>query len=120
MLSDYASSWKNQMRASKAANEREITRRTAHGGSAWGARPEVAMRQPQDGGLDLDGRSRIAEISAHLTRTNLIEPEDARLTGSTRSLMRRLMGLNVIGRMAQKAAVAPRLLLTPRKEVQVA
>jgi hypothetical protein len=34
-----------------------------------------------------------------------MEPEDARLTGGTRSLMRRLMGLNVPrGQQAQKPA----------------
>jgi hypothetical protein len=77
------------------------------------------MRQPQDGGLDLDGRSRVAEISQRLGRTGFIEPEDARLTGTTRSLMRRLMGLNVIERMAQKATT-PRLSLMVRKDVQVA
>lgn len=119
MLSDYASSWKHQMRADRTQATQEIARRTSHGGTAWGARPEIALRQPQDGGVELEVRSRVAEITAHLNRTNFIEPEDARLTGTTRSLMRRLMGLNVIGRMAQKAAT-PTLSLIPRKEVQVA
>jgi hypothetical protein len=120
MLSDYASSWKNQMRSGIAQTARVGTRRTAHGGTAWGARPESEMRQPQDGGKDLDVRSRVAEISAHLNRTGFIEPEDARITGTTRSLMRRLMGLNVIGRMAQKAAAVPLRSLIVRKEPQVA
>jgi hypothetical protein len=116
MLSDYASSWKSQMRF---AATRESARRTAHGGTALGPRPETEMRQPQDGSTDLDVRARVAEISAHLNRPGLIEPEDARLTGTTRSLMRRLMGLNVIGRSAQKAAAPLRSLIT-RKEPRVA
>jgi hypothetical protein len=116
MLSDYASSWKRQMRF---AATRESARRAAHGGTALGQRPEVELRQPQDGGMDQDVRSRVAEISAHLNRTGLIEPEDARLTGTTRSLMRRLMGLNMIGRSAQKAAAPLRSLMT-RKEPRVA
>jgi len=94
-------------------------RRTVHGGTAWGGGPKAAMRQPQDGGFELDVRSRVAEISAHLNRTSFIEPEDARITGTTRSLMRRLMGLNVVGRKAQKAAV-PLSSLLARKQPQVA
>jgi len=119
MLSNYTSSWTNPMRAGGTPSGRGSTRRTAHGGTAWGARPEIDMRQPQDGGLDLDARSRVAEISAHLSRTSFVEPEDARLTGTTRSLMRRLMGLNVLSRSAQKAAAPLRGLLA-RKEPQVA
>jgi len=121
MLSDYASSWKDQMRAGAARTARAVVRRTAHGSTAWGARPdsENEMYQPQDGGVDMDVRSRVAEISAHLSRTGIIEPEDARITGTTRSLMRRLMGLNVIGRKTPQTA-ASQLSLIPRKEVQVA
>ena len=46
------------------------------------------------------------------------EPEDARLTGGTRSLMRRLSGLNVGMEMVRRAkpavaqAVAPKMQLT--------
>ena len=123
MISDRASScWKNQknqMRVLGATEVRVGPRRAAHGGTAWGARPEDEQRQPQDGGIDMDVRSRVSEISAHLNRTNFIEPEDARITGTTRSLMRRLMGLN-IGRKAQKAATAPLRSLMVRKEPQVA
>lgn len=120
MLSDYASSWKNQMQAAGVRIPRVAVRRNAHGGTAWGARPEEELRQPQDGGAELDVRSRVAEISAHLSRTGFIEPEDARITGTTRSLMRRLMGLNVISRMAQKAAAAPLRSLMVHKEPRVA
>ena len=119
MLSDYASSWKKQPRVDRAETVHANTRRTAHGGTAWGARPENEMKQPQDGGADLDVRSRLAEISAHPNRLGFIEPEDARITGTTRSLMRRLMGLNVLSRKAQKAAAPLRSLLA-RKEPQAA
>jgi hypothetical protein len=116
MLGDYASSWKSQMRF---AATRESARRTAQGGTMLGTQSETEMHQPQDGSMDPDARSRVAEISAHLNRSGLIEPEDARLTGTTRSLMRRLMGLNVISRSAQKAA-APLRGLIARKEPRVA
>jgi hypothetical protein len=122
MLSDYASSWKsqkNQMPAGEMQTGRLATRRTAHGGTAWGARPECELRQPQDGGFELEVRSRVAEITAHLSRNGFVEPEDARLTGTTRSLMRRLMGLNVLSRKAQRAAAPLRSLLV-RKQPQVA
>lgn len=119
MLSDFASSWKNRMRADQTQFVRVNPRRTAHGGTAWGARPEIDMRQPQDGGLDMDVRSRVAEISAHLNRMGFVEPEDARITGTTRSLMRRLMGLNVLSRKTQRAAAPTRSLLA-RKEPRVA
>jgi len=114
MFNDYSSSWKNSVQAGRVG-----PRRTVHGGTAWGAKSENEMRQPQDGGLDLDVRSRVAEISAHLNRTSLVEPEDARITGTTRSLMRRLTGLNVLSRKTQKAAVPLRTLLS-HKEPQVA
>ena len=119
MLSDYASSWKSQMRAGAARTARMVMRRTVHGGTAW-VRPDsdTEMYQPQDGGTDLDTRSRVTEISAQLNRTGFIEPEDARITGTTRSLMRRLMCLNV-GRKTPQAAVPQRSLMV-RKEVQVA
>lgn len=120
MLSDYASSWKNQMRAGAARTARVVMRRTAHGSTAWGTRLESdnEMYQPQDGGINLDPRSRVAEITAHLGRAGFIEPEDARITGTTRSLMRRLMGLN-IGRKTPQIATPQRSLMI-RKEVQVA
>jgi hypothetical protein len=37
-----------------------------------------------------------------------IEPEDARLTGGTRSLSRRLLGLNLTGRIDRSAAYKTR------------
>jgi hypothetical protein len=65
-------------------------KRSEHGGSAWTAAAKSKnLHQPQDGaqepGTLLSARGRMA----------LNEPEDAGLTGGTRSLMRRTMGLNV-------------------------
>jgi hypothetical protein len=51
------------------------------------------LRQPQDGAQE--NSSRIAAIASHLHSSAFHEPEDARLTGGTRSLMRRVLGLNV-------------------------
>jgi hypothetical protein len=71
------------------------TRRGARGGSAWSLPfAESMMFQPQDGAVD--SRTRLANISSHLHSDVLNEPEDARLTGGTRSLTRRLLGLNVM------------------------
>lgn len=65
-------------------------KRIGHGGMAWTAAANAdELHQPQDGaqeaGILYTAMSRLAHR----------EPEDARLTGGTRSLMRRVMGLNV-------------------------
>jgi len=75
------------------------TREGKHGGTAWSTPfSERSLRQPQDGAAER--RTRLAMINAHLLTNLLDEPEDARLTGGTRSLTRRLMGLNVISTYA--------------------
>jgi hypothetical protein len=65
-----------------------------HGGTPWAPASlgEVKLYQPQDGAAD--PRRRVADIASRL-RKMAGEPEDARLTGGTRSLMRRLSGLNM-------------------------
>ena len=63
-------------------------KRSEHGGSAWTAAKDGKLHQPQDGAQES------GTLLAARTRM-LREPEDARLTGGTRSLMRRVMGLNV-------------------------
>jgi hypothetical protein len=78
-------------------------RRMGRGVSPWSLRPGAVQRQPQDGAPETT--SRIATIASHLPNSlfpnGLREPEDARLTGGTRSLMRRVSGLNVMtGRKA--------------------
>ncbi len=77
-----------------------VSRRTVHGGTAWST--ETNLVQPQDGAVD-DGsalRTRVTDISTRLQTAAFgaaaqVEPEDAWITGGTRSLMRRLIGLNV-------------------------
>ena len=71
-----------------------MTTRRGHGGLAWSLPlSEPSMRQPQDG--TAERRMHLAMIDAKLHSNVLNEPEDAKLTGGTRSLTRRLMGLNV-------------------------
>ena len=71
------------------------TRRDTHGGTAWSLPfVEFMLFQPQDGAVD--SRTRLANIRSHQHSDALNEPEDARLTGGTRSLTRRLLGLNVV------------------------
>jgi hypothetical protein len=82
-------------------------RRTGRGVGPWSLAPGGIQRQPQDGAPQKT--SRIATIASHLPNglfpNGLREPEDARLTGGTRSLTRRVSGLNVIsGRKASGLA----------------
>ena len=70
-------------------------RRSGHGGSAWSLPfTGQVMIQPQDGAVET--RTKLSSISAQQHSDVLHEPEDARLTGGTRSLDRRLLGLNVM------------------------
>lgn len=79
----------------------EAIRRSAHGSLAWSIPgPGHDLYQPQDGafrhaGRDTDAVGRVAGILSRLRRPLSCEPEDARITGATRSLKRRLSGLNV-------------------------
>jgi hypothetical protein len=92
MLSQYASQWKNRVK-SLPSRLRLAPRRDAFVNSGWGTAPEKETSQPQDGGSEMDDRAQVTQMPSQ--RISFIEPEDARLTGGTRSLMRRLMGLNV-------------------------
>ena len=67
-------------------------RRVSHGGTRFASDPR--MRQPQDGAQEMP--TRVASITSKLQPALPMEPEDARLTGLTRSLYRRVMGLNVM------------------------
>lgn len=64
---------------------------------------EQTMLQPQDGAVDT--RTRLANIRSHQHSDGLHESEDARLTGGTRSLDRRLLGLNVLEMYAKRASL---------------
>jgi hypothetical protein len=90
MQNQTLSKWTSKLRR----NETPV-RRTVHGGNAWaGSVAAQTMRQPQDGAPE--SRSRIANIGSRLNGSLMFEPEDASITGGTRSLNRRLMGLNVM------------------------
>ncbi len=84
------------------------SRNGGHGGTAWSLpfaeAAEAGMMQPQDGAVDT--RTRLANISSHQHSDGLHEPEDARLTGGTRSLDRRLLGLNVLNTYVKRSAAA--------------
>jgi hypothetical protein len=80
----------NELPVGEGAREASGWKRSVHGGSAWAASGTADnLHQPQDGAQETG-----ALLTAR-TRMSLREPEDARLTGGTRSLMRRVMGLNV-------------------------
>ena len=116
MLSEYASQWKNTVR-SRLGAVRVGPRRAA---SNWAHSSEINLQQPQDGAFDQDVRSRVSEIPVSPVKAGFQEPEDARLTGSTRSLMRRVMGLNVGKRPVTTTALAVRRHLLSTDEAQVA
>lgn len=80
-------------------------KRNGHGGSAWTATAKAdGLHQPQDGAQET------GTLLSARNRLGFREPEDAGLTGGTRSLMRRVMGLNVTApagtRKAQPRPVA--------------
>ena len=72
----------------------EIPRRVNHGGAAWLKRRGDELRQPQDGAYP-------DRVVSSKENSRLEEGEDAQITGSTRSLGRRLLGLNVVARAAE-------------------
>jgi hypothetical protein len=94
------------------------SRSGGHGGTAWSLPfAEAGMMQPQDGAVDT--RSRLASIRSHQHSDGLHEPEDARLTGGTRSLDRRLLGLNVLNTYVKRTATAVKAV-KPIVQVEVA
>jgi hypothetical protein len=94
------------------------SRHGVHGGTAWSLPfAEAGMIQPQDGAVDT--RTRLANIRSHQHSDGLHEPEDARLTGGTRSLDRRLLGLNVLNTYVKRSAAAVKAV-KPIAHVEVA
>jgi hypothetical protein len=70
------------------------TRRGGHGAADWSLPMHAArLRQPQDGAPET--KSKMMAFRARPQTGVFQEPEDAALTGDTRSLNRRLLGLNV-------------------------
>jgi hypothetical protein len=76
--------------------------RANHGGSAWSlpSRRSIDL-QPQDGSLT--NPPRVAEMPARTNGGKLAgESEDSRMTGGTRSLSRRVLGLNDVAAERRK------------------
>lgn len=72
-----------------------FSKRVSHGGTRFANVSK--LRQPQDGArITAEMPYRITSITGSVQPSLFQEPEDARLTGATRSLFRRLMGLNVV------------------------
>lgn len=96
---------------SKTGPESAVWKRVGHGSVAWSAATETVLWQPQDGASQRRERmvssvdTAVEEIHARQPRLQN-EPEDARLTGGTRSLMRRVMGLNVTAKPVVRRPVA--------------
>ena len=86
------------------------SRRVVHGGMAWASRG--MLMQPQDGAFDSrEQNARVTDIGKRLQvaafgAAAMVEPEDARLTGGTRTLVRRLLGLNITRRVRPTGLVA--------------
>ncbi|MGA7156622.1 MAG: hypothetical protein WBY53_07245 [Acidobacteriaceae bacterium] len=76
---------------------------------------EQTLIQPQDGAVDT--RTRLANIRSHQHSDVLHESEDARLTGGTRSLDRRLLGLNVLEVYAKRESLGVRTQAVPEIDV---
>ncbi|MES2390632.1 MAG: hypothetical protein V4555_03250 [Acidobacteriota bacterium] len=113
MLNQYVAQWKSRFQKTSRPSNDSMSRRVGHGSTEWSLPTDSErLRQPQDGALDT--RARVAEMP-HLNRRLINEPEDAWLTGGTRSLSRRLMGLNVtVQATAVRGAVQAAALVRPR------
>jgi hypothetical protein len=90
-------------------------KRIVHGGVAWTASATAdSLHQPQDGAQET------GTLYTAMSRTAAREPEDARLTGGTRSLMRRVMGLNVTAPLLAGARKALPRAVAAKPQAQVA
>jgi hypothetical protein len=102
----------NELPVREGAREASGWKRSVHGGSAWAASANGDnLHQPQDGAQET------GTLLTARTRMSLREPEDARLTGGTRSLMRRTMGLNVTALAETRKVARP---VPPKPHAQVA
>jgi hypothetical protein len=79
--------------------------RSDHSATAWLVTP--TLLQPQDGALvsQEDAPAQVEEHFIFGRLRNMQEPEDAALTGGTRSLLRRAMGLNLSFRGVSRTGV---------------
>jgi hypothetical protein len=110
----------NESPQRRFAPPQEMPHRVAHGSTAWAvtATSDVNLHQPQDGVVAQ--RRRVTDIASRLLKFSAGEPEDARLTGGTRSLMRRLSGLNMGLSKGLGAVKAAAVASTARRAVPIA
>ncbi len=102
----------NEVPVREGSREAVGWKRNGHGGSAWTATGKAdSLHQPQDGAQET------GILLAARTRLAFREPEDARLTGGTRSLMRRVMGLNVTALADTRKAQPRPAALNPHSQV---
>jgi hypothetical protein len=91
-------------------NRFEAAPRRGHGSTAWATNYSLKQPQDQDGtSAAREAASKVTDISTRLQLAAFggamfAEPEDARLTGGTRSLVRRLLGLNITPRVVSPLA----------------
>jgi hypothetical protein len=85
------------------------SRKPNQGNSAWSLPSGKTLKQPQDGAPTGISAAARALLTSLRQANPLAEPEDATLTGGTRSLTRRLLGLNVTSaqRKTPLAALKP-------------
>ncbi|NUQ29660.1 MAG: hypothetical protein HOQ35_14260 [Acidobacteriaceae bacterium] len=60
---------------------------------------------------------KVLPITPTIAAASLIEPEDARITGQTRSLPRRLLALNMPLNNVRKPALSSTPVLTPQTRI---
>ena len=120
MLDQYIAQWKSRTQALGGRSLVGLApKRVGYGGGSWAlSSEEENLRQPQDGAVEI--RARVTEIRTGVNRPVQNEPEDARLTGGTRSLMRRLMGLNVTAAVKAAPVAAVQLALSGPRAVAIA
>jgi hypothetical protein len=109
-----AGSAPNELPVREGTREAIGWKRIGHGGVAWTATAAAdSLHQPQDGAQETG--------TLYTTMGRMVrEPEDARLTGGTRSLMRRVMGLNVTAALAGARKPGPRAVVATAQAAQVA
>ena len=98
------------------------SKRIAHGNVAWSVPPaHQRLIQPQDGAADLSKVTvpidAAGEPNGRMVRFPSREPEDAGMTGGTRSLMRRVMGLNVTARPGTRKPAASMATNVPAAQI---
>jgi hypothetical protein len=102
--------------SNRTSNLPRAPRRPNHGSTAAFSVGNPLL-QPQDGAIVATMSEKVSPINGRMSLVGG-EPDDARLTGATRSLFRRVMGLNV-STLIEKARV-PAKARTPQKAMPAA